>query len=70
MLRAQRHEFANRLNLLNGLLHAGNTDEATRYAELAKKCWAKADPNQLEAELTALRQLCGLHEKVVNQGDR
>lgn len=32
-LRAQRHEFANRLHLLNGLLHAGHTDEAARYVE-------------------------------------
>lgn len=32
-LRAQRHEFANRLHLLNGLLHAGHTDEATQYVE-------------------------------------
>ncbi len=32
-LRAQRHEFANRLHLLNGLLHAGHTDEATQYLE-------------------------------------
>ena len=35
VLRAQRHEFANRLHLLNGLLHTGHTDEASRYlAEL------------------------------------
>ncbi|MGA5465900.1 ATP-binding protein [Mycobacterium sp. NPDC050041] len=32
-LRAQRHEFANRLHLLNGLLHAGHTDEAASYVE-------------------------------------
>jgi two-component system, CitB family, sensor kinase len=32
-LRAQRHEFANRLHLLNGLLHAGHTDEAATYVE-------------------------------------
>lgn len=32
-LRAQRHEFANRLHLLNGLMHAGHHDEATRYVE-------------------------------------
>ena len=32
-LRAQRHEFANRLHLLNGLLHAGHTDEAAQYVE-------------------------------------
>ena len=35
VLRAQRHEFANRLHLLNGLLHTGHTEEASRYlAEL------------------------------------
>jgi two-component system CitB family sensor kinase len=32
-LRAQRHEFANRLHLLNGLLHAGHTQEAAQYVE-------------------------------------
>lgn len=32
-LRAQRHEFANRLHLLNGLLHAGHHAEATQYVE-------------------------------------
>ena len=33
VLRAQRHEFANRLHLLNGLLHSGHVDEATQYVE-------------------------------------
>ncbi|MGI9123999.1 MAG: sensor histidine kinase [Mycobacterium sp.] len=33
VLRAQRHEFANRLHLLNGLLHSGHADEAARYLE-------------------------------------
>lgn len=33
VLRAQRHEFANRLHLLNGLLHSGRNDEARRYLE-------------------------------------
>jgi two-component system CitB family sensor kinase len=32
-LRAQRHEFANRLHLLNGLLHVGHTEEAAQYVE-------------------------------------
>ncbi len=32
-LRAQRHEFANRLHLLNGLLHSGHTEEAAQYVE-------------------------------------
>lgn len=33
VLRAQRHEFANRLHLLNGLLHGGHTEEASRFIE-------------------------------------
>ncbi len=33
VLRAQRHEFANRLHLLNGLLHAGRTEEASRFLD-------------------------------------
>jgi two-component system, CitB family, sensor kinase len=32
-LRAQRHEFANRLHLLNGLLHSGHVEEAEQYLE-------------------------------------
>ncbi len=33
VLRAQRHEYANRLHLLNGLLHAGHTQQAGKYLE-------------------------------------
>jgi two-component system CitB family sensor kinase len=33
VLRAQRHEFANRLHLLNGLVQSGHTDEAAQYLE-------------------------------------
>jgi two-component system CitB family sensor kinase len=33
VLRAQRHEFANRLHLLNGLLHSGHIDEGLQYLE-------------------------------------
>lgn len=33
VLRAQRHEFANRLHLLNGLLQAGHVDEGLQYLE-------------------------------------
>ena len=33
----------------------GRTDEAERYAELAKRCWAKADPQRLEVELAEMR---------------
>jgi two-component system CitB family sensor kinase len=32
-LRAQRHEFANRLHLLNGLLHSGHVADAQQYLE-------------------------------------
>ena len=32
-LRAQRHEFANRLHLLNGLLQSGHAEEASQYLE-------------------------------------
>jgi len=33
VLRAQRHEFANRLHLLNGLLHSGHAEDAASYVE-------------------------------------
>jgi Tfp pilus assembly protein PilF len=33
----------------------GRTDEAGRYAELAKRCWSKADSGKLEAELNTMR---------------
>jgi two-component system CitB family sensor kinase len=33
VLRAQRHEFANRLHLLNGLLHNGHVEEGLQYVE-------------------------------------
>jgi two-component system, CitB family, sensor kinase len=33
VLRAQRHEFANRLHLLTGLLHSGHIDEGLQYLE-------------------------------------
>lgn len=32
-LRAQRHEFANRLHVLSGLVHADNGDEASEYID-------------------------------------
>jgi tetratricopeptide (TPR) repeat protein len=32
------------------------TDEAERYAELAKRCWAKADQQRLDAELAEMRR--------------
>jgi tetratricopeptide (TPR) repeat protein len=33
----------------------GRTEEAARFAELARRCWRKADPGCLEAELAELR---------------
>jgi two-component system CitB family sensor kinase len=33
VLRAQRHEFANRLHLLSGLIQGGRTDEASNYLD-------------------------------------
>ncbi|MBB5917921.1 two-component system CitB family sensor kinase [Nocardia transvalensis] len=33
VLRAQRHEFANRLHLLSGLLHGGRSEEAAQYID-------------------------------------
>jgi hypothetical protein len=33
----------------------GRSEEAERYAALARKCWSKADSTRLDAELTALR---------------
>jgi len=33
VLRAQRHEFANRLHLLSGLLHGGRAHEASQYID-------------------------------------
>ena len=33
VLRAQRHEFANRLHLMSGLIHSGRLDEASHYLD-------------------------------------
>jgi tetratricopeptide (TPR) repeat protein len=33
----------------------GRGDEALRYAELARRCWNRADPGRLDAEMAALR---------------
>ena len=33
----------------------GRTEEALRFAELAQRCWRKADPGRIEAELQDLR---------------
>ena len=40
----------------------GRMDEAGRYAEVARKFWAKADPDRLEAELEAMRRICHHHD--------
>jgi tetratricopeptide (TPR) repeat protein len=34
----------------------GRTEEARRYEELARRCWQRADPGALEAELAYLRE--------------
>ena len=41
---------------LQVLCEAGRTEEAERYAELAKHNWARADSGRLDAELTLLRE--------------
>jgi hypothetical protein len=33
----------------------GRTEEAARYAEIARRCWRKADAGRLEEELAWLR---------------
>jgi Tfp pilus assembly protein PilF len=33
----------------------GRTEEAARYAELARKCWRRADENCLAQQLAAIR---------------
>src|SRR5262249_50423109 len=33
----------------------GRTEEAARFAELAQRCWRKADPGRLDAERAAMR---------------
>jgi hypothetical protein len=33
----------------------GRSEEAARYEALARRCWSRADPGRLEAELAALR---------------
>jgi tetratricopeptide (TPR) repeat protein len=35
--------------------YLGRTEEAQRYADLARRCWNRADPQRLEQELAALR---------------
>jgi tetratricopeptide (TPR) repeat protein len=35
--------------------YQGRSEEALRYADLARRCWSRADPGMLEAELAALR---------------
>ena len=33
----------------------GRSEEATRFHEVAQRCWRKADPGRLETELNAMR---------------
>src|SRR5205807_2247628 len=33
----------------------GRTEEAAKYAELAKRCWSRAEPSNLAAELAYMR---------------
>jgi hypothetical protein len=35
--------------------HQGRTEEAERFADLARRCWKRAESSSLEAELAALR---------------
>jgi Flp pilus assembly protein TadD len=35
----------------------GRTEEANRFAELAQRCWRKADPGLIQAELDYMRTL-------------
>lgn len=35
----------------------GREEEALRFAEVAQRCWSRADPGALQAELEALRQI-------------
>jgi tetratricopeptide (TPR) repeat protein len=49
----------------------GRTEEARRYAELARRCWRKADPHALAAELSSIRgaQLSKGHTRVGGEQD-
>jgi hypothetical protein len=35
--------------------HQGRTEEARRFADLARRCWSRASTESLTAELAALR---------------
>jgi Tfp pilus assembly protein PilF len=48
----------------------GRDTEAARYAELAKRCWAKADEHRLDAELAAMRGRTAETEAPKGGGDR
>ncbi|MBQ6643365.1 MAG: sensor histidine kinase [Saccharopolyspora sp.] len=48
-LRAQRHEFANRLHVLSGLAHRGRLDELTVYLDTLQDSGAGAAPEGLDA---------------------
>lgn len=48
-LRAQRHEFANRLHVLSGLAHRGRLGELTAYLDTLQDSGAGAPPDGLDA---------------------
>ncbi len=48
-LRAQRHEFANRLHVLSGLAHRGRLDELTAYLDTLQDSGAGAAPEGIDA---------------------
>lgn len=48
-LRAQRHEFANRLHVLSGLAHRGRLDELTAYLDTLQESGAGAAPEGIDA---------------------
>jgi two-component system CitB family sensor kinase len=60
-LRAQRHEFVNRLHTVHGLLHTGDTDDATEYvsALLESPAIALADNSEAIASSTVRAYLGG-----------
>ncbi len=46
----------------------GRTEEARRFAELARKCWNRADSADFEAELAAMRGQTGTHTRAKFEG--
>jgi len=46
----------------------GRTEEALRFAELAQRCWRKADPGRIEAELQDLRGVFSAAQSATKNG--